>query len=136
MTDVAAHPDVDARPYLEGLATGEIRLQYCTDCDRFQFPPRAFCVRCGGGNLDWRPSSGAGVIYAMTVCHRPALEALADSVPYAVALIDLEEGVRLMARAAVPPDAVKTGMPVHVFPEEAPIDPGALLFRPREGATE
>lgn len=130
MTETTSYPDVDSRPYFEGLEAGEIRLQYCERCERYQFPPRVICTRCGASELTWRNASGRGRIYAMTINHRPAEEAFSKLGPYAVALVDLEEGVRVMARADVPVDEVKTGMDVLVMPEVEPILLPALVFHP------
>ena len=120
--------DADSRPYFEGLNRAELMLQFCTTCDRHQFPPRAFCVRCGDRSIDWRPASGRGELYAATVTHRPSEEAFAALVPYAVGLVDLDEGVRVMARGAAE-DAVIGGRVVVVPDPGAPVGPSLLFIR-------
>lgn len=84
-----------AAPFRAGCRAGELRLQHCEACDRLQFYPRIVCTRCGGRQLTWRAVSGRGRIASFTVVRRglsPAYEA-----PYVVALIDLEEGPRMMS---------------------------------------
>jgi uncharacterized protein len=89
--------DVDARPYREALERGELVIQRCEACGTLQFPPRVICVACGG-TPGWTAVGGRGRVYAATICHRPGAPWLADDVPYMVALVDLDEGVRLLAR--------------------------------------
>jgi uncharacterized OB-fold protein len=91
------------------------------------------CLRCGAAEVEWSEVDGAGIVYAKTVNRRPAEEAFAALVPYAVALVDLDVGVRVMARAGVAADQVRTGGRVVVYPDpEPPVLPG-LLFRPVAG---
>jgi uncharacterized protein len=120
--------DPDSRPYFDGLNRGEFVLQFCTACERHQFPPRAFCVRCGDRSTEWRTASGRGVLYAATVTHRTSEDAFAALVPYTVGLIDLDEGVRVMARGA--PDGAAIGERVVVVPDpNAPVGPSLLFVR-------
>jgi hypothetical protein len=91
------------------------------------------CLACGATAVDWAEIDGAGTVYAKTINRRPAEEAFAPLVPYAVALVDLDAGVRVMARAGVAPEQVQTGGRVVVYPDpEPPVLPG-LLFRPVAG---
>ncbi len=88
-----------ARPYWDGAREGELRLQHCADCDQFQFYPRIICSHCGGDKLSWRAVSGRGRVASFTVVRRgisPAYPA-----PYVVALVDLEEGPRMMSNIRV-----------------------------------
>jgi len=124
--------DIDSRPYFDGLAAGEVLLQRCAACERHQFPPRAFCTVCGRRDLPFVEASGRGRIYAMSVMHRASEESFAGVTPYAVALVDLDEGVRVMARGSVPPAELMTGMDVLVSPEPEPLVHPTLVFRPAE----
>ena len=80
-----------AAVYEAGLALGELRYQQCDGCDRAVFYPRVLCPHCGSGALTWRTSSGNGVVYAGTVVR-------SRNGSNSVALIDLEEGFRMMCR--------------------------------------
>jgi uncharacterized OB-fold protein len=85
-----------SQPFWDGLAAGELRLPYCRRCEEMFFYPRPFCPRCWSEDIVWRPAAGSGTVYAVTTVHvafDPTLP-----VPYAVALVDLDEGVRLPGR--------------------------------------
>ena len=83
-------------------ATRERRLlvQWCTSCDRGVFYPRVFCPHCAAGAdaLEWRTASGRATVYAAVVEHRPEAAGanFSGGEPYCVALVDLEEGVRML----------------------------------------
>ena len=70
-------------------------MQFCSACERYQFYPRVMCSACGGSELEWRALSGRGRIASFTVVRRAVSAAYKD--PYIVALIDVEEGPRLMS---------------------------------------
>ncbi|OON72753.1 hypothetical protein B1H18_28830 [Streptomyces tsukubensis] len=90
-------PDAETQPFWDGVAAGELRLQRCGECDRAVFYPRALCPHCFGDRLDWFTSPGKGTVYAYTVARR-AFSPSAGTPPYTVALIDLDEGVRMLSR--------------------------------------
>jgi uncharacterized OB-fold protein len=81
-----------AQGYEEGLTAGELRFQRCTDCTEAVFYPRVLCPHCGSESLAWQASSGRGTVYATTVVHKRGSD------PYNVALVDLDEGFRMMSR--------------------------------------
>jgi uncharacterized OB-fold protein len=107
-------PDSElSRPYWDGCRKGELLLQHCNSCTRFQFYPRIICAQCHGDNLSWRSVSGRGHVASFTVVRHaisPAYKA-----PYIVALIDLEEGVRMMSQVVgCEPERLAIGDPVGV----------------------
>jgi len=87
----------ETRPFWEGAAAGELRYQACLACGRAQFYPRVLCAACGGTDLAWLHSRGEGTVYAVTVVYRAPSPAFRADVPYAVALVDLDEGFRMLA---------------------------------------
>src|SRR5579872_5738269 len=89
--------DGDSRMYWEGIAHGELRIQRCDACSRSVFYPRSICPHCFSDQLSWIAASGKGTIYAYTVVHQ-AFGAFAGDVPFIVAIVELEEGVRMMTR--------------------------------------
>lgn len=106
--------DSDSRPYWEGLAQGELRIQRCQTCLRAVFYPRAICPHCHEDRLEWIVASGKGTIYSYTVAHQ-AFGVFAEDVPFVVALIDLPEGVRMMSRIVdAPRERVTIGAAVQV----------------------
>ncbi|MCC5873306.1 MAG: Zn-ribbon domain-containing OB-fold protein [Gammaproteobacteria bacterium] len=82
--------------YWDGCRRGELRLQHCLDCGHVQLPPRSHCTRCRGSRLEWRASAGRGRVASFTWIHIPLTEAWASEVPYAVALVRLDEGPLMM----------------------------------------
>ena len=100
-------------PFWEATRDRRFLLQWCTDCNRAIFYPREVCPSCLGSSLEWRESPGRGRVYTYTIEYRPQNPNLAA--PYTVALIDLDEGVRMMANVIdCEPDAVSIGMPVMI----------------------
>ena len=92
----------------------QLLLQWCTSCEQPIFYPRHVCPRCLGGELEWRPASGRGAVYAVSVQYHGTVPAFAGN-PYAVALVELTEGVRLMSNViGCDPEAVTVGMQVEV----------------------
>ncbi|HXC88867.1 MAG TPA: OB-fold domain-containing protein [Stellaceae bacterium] len=115
--------------YQEHLDKGELAYQWSPAANRAVFYPRVICPYTGSERLEWRLSAGSGTVYATTVTHPR------DGAPYNVALIDLDEGFRLMSRVEdIAPDAVRIGMRVK-FRVHRPDgdDPAYPVFVP-EGA--
>ena len=119
--------DADTQPFWDGAKREELLIQRCTECRKFQFYPRARCVRCGGA-VEWVAARGTGRIYSYTVVHRAPTEALASLVPYVVALVDLDEGVRMMTRLRGTHDAPRIGGEVRVAFERVSDDVAVPLF--------
>jgi uncharacterized OB-fold protein len=102
-----------SRPFWEGCGQHELRLQHCANCDRFQFYPRIICSQCDGDALSWLPVSGRGRIASFTVVRRGISRAY--EAPYIVALIDLDEGPRMMSSVVgCEPESVAVGDLVDV----------------------
>ena len=83
-------------PFWEGLGAGEVRLQQCADCNTHQYPPETFCYACGSTSLDWTAVSGAGPVYSFIVVHQPYHPAFKPFLPYTVAIVELDEGPRML----------------------------------------
>lgn len=96
--------------YQAELDAGRFSLQRCTQCRQHVFYPRELCPHCGGADLQWVHASGLGTVYSTSTMARRA-EAGGD---YNVALIDLDEGVRMMSRVeGVAPEDVAIGQRVQ-----------------------
>ncbi|MFN8037390.1 MAG: OB-fold domain-containing protein [Acidimicrobiia bacterium] len=76
-------------------ARGELRFQRCDACGGWRHPPRFLCPSCGSDRFTWALSTGRGRIFSWTITHR-AVDPAFD-VPYAVVIVELEEGVRVVA---------------------------------------
>ena len=120
-----------AEHFWEATKQERFLIQWCDACAAPIFYPREVCPRClSSESLDWRQAKGTGTVYAFSVQHRPANPTMADRVPYTVALIELDEGIRLMSNVTGDPEAVHVGMPVSVTWE--PLSDGRNLpqFQP------
>jgi len=91
-------------------------VQWCTACREPIFYPREVCPSClSAESLEWRPSNGRGVVHAVSVQHRPGNPTMADQVPYAVALVEVDAGdgeqtVRVMSNVVnCDPESVQVG---------------------------
>ncbi|MGW2722923.1 bifunctional MaoC family dehydratase N-terminal/OB-fold nucleic acid binding domain-containing protein [Streptomyces sp. NPDC001492] len=121
----------DNAGFWEGVERHRLLIQRCTDCATLRFPWLPGCNKCGGPDWDTVEASGEGTVYSYVVMHHPPFPAF--SPPYAVALIELAEGVRMISDVVgVPYDKVRIGMPVRlafqVYDEELVLP----VFRARE----
>ena len=115
-------PTEDSREYWEGCRRHELLVQSCNSCGKPQFYPRALCSHCFSTDLGWIQATGRGTVYSFTTVYRAPSPAFTSEVPYVIALIDLDEGVRMMSRLVdCDPEAVKVGGSVEVtFRDESP----------------
>jgi uncharacterized OB-fold protein len=119
-------PDGLSRPFWEAATAGRYLVQWCKDCEQPIYYPRYACPVCMGDALEWRAASGRGSIYAFTVVHTPLAPWMADRMPYVVALVDLEEGVRVLTNIVdTDPQNIKVGSAVAVRWE--PLNDGRAL---------
>lgn len=119
-------------PFFGGLKRHELLLQRCDHCGLFQWYPKVACNECMSKNLVWTKCSGKGTVYSFTIIRQivgnPSWTA---DVPYVVALVDLDEGVRLEASITdCKPEGVHVGMAVSATFEDATEEISLLKFRP------
>ncbi|MDX1873891.1 Zn-ribbon domain-containing OB-fold protein [Mycolicibacterium sp. 120266] len=106
----------DTEFFWSGLKDGELRIQRCTSCSTLRVPPRPMCGRCQSLDWDYVISTGRGTVYSFVMPQYPPLPFL--EYPYVVALIELEESVRLVSNlTGIEPDRIEVGMPVEVYYE-------------------
>jgi uncharacterized protein len=89
-------PIVEA--FREGLQRGELLVQKCESCGKLNLYPRYACPFCQSESLGWQKSSGRGTLHSFTVLRLGAPEGFEGDLPYALAVVKLEEGVQLLAR--------------------------------------
>ena len=105
----------DTLEYWEACKRGELRLQRCSDCGHWRFPPSVLCPRCLSERSSWEAISGRGTVYTFIVVHRPQHPAFYEDVPYNVAIVELEEGPRMHSRiVGCTNEEIRIGMPVEV----------------------
>ena len=91
-------------PYWDGLKEGLLRVQRCGACDNAWLPARAECPRCLSDDWAWREASGRGRLITWTIYHIPYHESFRDRLPYNVAVVELDEGARLITNIVNPDD--------------------------------
>ena len=113
-------PTPETQPYWDGCAAGELRIQRCLDCGEPFFYPRQLCPSCGSANVEWFTASGRATLYSYVINHRPAAGFEAEA-PYAIAVVQLAEGPRMMTSIrGVPaiPETLVLDMSLHVAFEQ------------------
>jgi uncharacterized protein len=96
MSKPAPTPTSDTVTFWQACNQEELLYQKCTTCGHVQFYPRRSCTTCQGSDLAWLPSGRRGTIHSFTIVHRPANRAFDGDVPFVIALVDLDEGFRMM----------------------------------------
>ncbi len=120
----------DNRFFFDGAKEHKLLIQRCTACGTLRHPPRPACAKCRSFEWDSLEASGRGTIYSFVVNHYPQVPAF--DYPLVVALIELEEGTRLVANVAdITPDTVAIGMPVTATFVAFDDDLTLPVFRPR-----
>ena len=104
---------LDTAFFWEGTAAGELRVQRCPSCGTLRHPPGPMCPSCGADKPDYVVASGLGEVFSYVVHHHPQVPG--KTLPFVVALVELEEGVRMLGELVdVDPADVTIGMPVEI----------------------
>lgn len=111
---IVPEPDALTAPYWRGAARGQLLLQHCSDCGLRWHPPGWLCPRCQSRRFTWAPASGAATVHSYTVVHHAVHGAVAQQVPYVIALFELEEGPRVVANFLGPADVIRIGQAVRL----------------------
>ncbi|HXF51883.1 MAG TPA: Zn-ribbon domain-containing OB-fold protein [Dehalococcoidia bacterium] len=124
-------PTPETQPFWDACKRHELQLPYCLRCQAFFFYPRRFCPRCFSWEIEWRRCSGRGTLYTYAIQYRPMAPGFEP--PYVTALVQLEEGPRLMTNLVdVEPDPkrIRCDMPVEVVFRDVTDQITLPLFRP------
>jgi uncharacterized protein len=89
-------PSPETAPYWEAASRGELCIQRCAACRDYYFYPRPSCPHCGSLDVEWVRVSGKGRLHSYLINHVPG-PGFEDRGPYAIAIVELEEGPRLMS---------------------------------------
>ena len=129
MNDVTApkrplpNPPPESQPFWNAARAHRLSFQRCQHCRKAWFPPSRLCAHCLSSEAHWEDASGRGVIFSFVVVHRVYHPYFADKVPYVVAVVELEEGPRLLTNIIdITPEDVRCGMSVDVTFEDVSAD--------------
>jgi hypothetical protein len=122
----------DGAPYWAATRAGRLEVQHCTACGHRRFPPSVLCPKCLAFEHEWKPLSGRGRIYSFIVVHRPQHPGFFADAPYNVAIVELEEGIRLHTNVVdCANEDLRIDMPVEVVFEKVDDEVTLPKFRPR-----
>jgi uncharacterized OB-fold protein len=123
----------ETKAYHEALARGEITIQRCRKCDRKQHYPRPFCLECLSIDVVLEPIPARATLYAFTINHVHSNPAFKAALPFVTALVEVADGVRIMARLIdiePLPEAVRIGMVLEPVKFSDPAGSAIPAFRP------
>jgi uncharacterized OB-fold protein len=125
------HIDEEMRPWWEALQRHELYVQKCRDCGDLRFHPRARGPSCLSSRTEWVRAKGTGKVYTFTVTYQNQASGFRESLPYVMAWVELDEGLKLLTNVVdCPPEQVKIGLPVEAVFDDATPAVTLLKFRP------
>jgi uncharacterized OB-fold protein len=129
-------PDPESAPFWEGAKAHKLMIQRCASTGAYQFPPTTFCQGAGLERPEWVQASGKGKVFSWIVVRHPVPKDIyASEVPYAVALVTLEEGCRVTGNIiGVDVDDITADMPVQVSFRDVTDDITLPVFEPAKVA--
>tara|TARA_B100000315_G_C14283758_1_gene454221 strand:+ start:11 stop:421 length:411 start_codon:yes stop_codon:yes gene_type:complete len=105
----------ETKPFWDSCRQGRLIIQKCESCGEYQFYPRGICAHCWSNDVAWVQSSGKGTVWTFTVTYQNRTPGFAEDVPYVLAMVELDEGVKMFTNIVdCNPKDVKIGMPVEV----------------------
>ena len=108
-------PDMETQPFWDGCKEGKFLVRHCNVCNEDHFYPRPFCPKCWGDDVEWKEATGRGTLYTYSIVVQNDLPPFNERVPYVAAVVELEEGPRVMTNIeGTPHDELRVGMPVTV----------------------
>ena len=124
-------PEPETQPFWDAARDGKLLIKRCGACTKPHFYPRPFCPFCWSADVEWEEASGGATLYTWSVVHRNDLPPFPERVPYVAAVVDLDEGPRMMTNVVeCDHDALKIGMPLQVTFERRTDDVTVPVFRP------
>jgi uncharacterized protein len=122
-----------SRPFWEAAKRHELLMPRCLKCDRLFFYPREACPYCLRSEIDWVKVSGKGRLHSFTVIHQPANPAFQAAVPYVYAMVQLDEGPRMISSLVdCPASEASVDMRLEAVFDDATPDWTLVRFRPVE----
>ena len=122
----------DMSEFFDGARQGRLMVQKCGGCGMLRFPAYEICSKCNSTKSSWVPVSGRGEVFSFNIMHQIYHPAFAAEVPYAVVVVELEEGCKFVSNLhGVKPHEIKCGMPVEVTFEKLSDEVSIPKFRIR-----
>jgi uncharacterized OB-fold protein len=107
--------DFETQAFWDGCKEGKFLIRHCNACGRDHFYPRPFCPTCWSADVVWKQASGRATLYTYSIVHVNDLPPFADRVPYVAAVVELDEGPRVMTNVeGVAFDDLRVDMPLVV----------------------
>jgi uncharacterized protein len=124
-------PDRDTQPFWDACREHKLLVMRCAACgDHFHYP-RPFCPKCWSEDVRWEEASGRATLYTWSVVHSNDLPPFAERVPYVAAVVDLDEGPRMMTNVVdCDADTLAIGMALEVTYRPIADDVTIPVFRP------
>jgi len=124
-------PDEASKPFFDGAREHRLMIQRCSTCGAVMWPVKARCDNCLAANVTWVQASGKGTLYSFVLMHQVYHPGFASEVPYNIAEVDLEEGLRMMSNVVGCSNAdLHIGMPLEVTFEDVTEAVTLPKFRP------
>lgn len=117
MTSARPLPEITpaTEPFWAAAKRRQLVVQRCASCGTHRFPPELGCASCGSRDAEWAPVSGRATLYTWTVAYPPLLPYFAERAPWPVAVVELEEGPRMITNlAGIDVAEYAIGMPLEV----------------------
>ena len=122
----------DMREFFDGARASRLMVQKCDSCGTLRFPPHDLCSKCNSTLSRWVPVSGRGEVFSFNIMHQLYHPGFASEVPYAVVVVELEEGCKFISNLlGVKPHDIRCGMPVEVTFEKLNDEVSIPKFRLR-----
>jgi uncharacterized OB-fold protein len=121
----------ESRPFWDAARDGRFLIARCGSCRRAHHYPRPFCPYCWSEDVSWEEASGRATLYTYSTVYVNDLPPFADQLPYVAAVVDLEEGPRVMTNIVdCDPSELRVGMPLCVTFRSLTPEVTAPVFRP------
>jgi uncharacterized OB-fold protein len=118
-------------PFWQAAREHRLVIQRCTACSRLRWPPEAGCYYCGSLDYEWAQMTGRATLYTWTVAHPPLLPYFQQRPPWPIAVVELEEGPRLVTNiTGLDPDRYEIGMPLEATFDDIGENITLVVFRP------
>jgi uncharacterized OB-fold protein len=118
-------------PFWDAARRHELVVQRCLECGAYRFPAREVCSRCLSRKVGWECVAGTGRVFSIAIMHQAAHPWFAARVPYAVVVVELDEGARMLSTVTgLEPHAIAIGMPVRVAFEDVTPEVSLPVFQP------